>query len=127
MAQVYLQGKACQLGGELPETGRQAPDFLLVSTRLKDMNLASFADSKKLIYTVPSLDTMVCAKTTKTLNELAVGWDNMNVLVVSADLPFAQQRFIKQHKLKNITALSMMRNKQFAIDYGVLLMDGSLA
>ena len=127
MTQVYLQGKACQTNGDLPAVGRQAPDFSLISNDLKTKNLGSYSDVKKLIYIVPSLDTMVCAKTTKALNALAEDWEAIQLLVVSADLPFAQQRFIKQSKLKNITTLSMMRDKQFATDYGVLLVDGPLA
>ena len=127
MARVYLQGKACQTNGELPELEQKAPDFSLTTTKLKDKNLSSFSDTYKLIYTVTSLDSMVCTNTTKTLNELAADLEKTEVLIVSADLPFALQKFGKQNKLKNITTLSMMRNKSFAKNYGVLLVDGPLA
>ena len=127
MATVSLQGKECQTNGELPELNNKAPDFSLTTTKLKEKNLASFDDSFKIIYSTPSLDSMVCANTTKTLNDLAGELENTSVLVVSADTPFALQKFGKQNKLKNITTLSMLRNKHFAKDYGVLLVNGPLA
>ena len=127
MASVLLQGRECQTNGDLPPINQQAPDFCLTSTKLKDKTLASFSGSNKLIYTVPSLDTMVCADTTKALNKLAEKFAETKIIVVSADLPFAQQRFCKQHNTKRITTLSMMRDKQFAIDYGILLTSGPLA
>lgn len=128
MAQVHLRGKVCQVQGELPNVGQQAPDFSLRSNKLKEKDLASFSDASKLIYTVPSLDTMTCHDTTVTLNELATELTTTQVIVVSADLPFAQQRFAQKNKLKkNVTLLSMMNNPQFAIDYGILLADGPLA
>ena len=49
------------------------------------------------------------------------------VLVVSADLPFAQGRFCSTEGLDNVIPLSMMRNRNFARDYGVLIVDGPLA
>lgn len=127
MTTVYLQGKECHTNGDLPEIDKPAPDFSLTTTKLKERNLESFSGSAKLIYTVSSLDSMVCANTTKTLNELAGELENGQILVISADLPFAQQKYCKQNKLKNITTLSMMRDRKFAEDYGVLLIDGPLA
>ena len=127
MATVSLQGSICNTVSDIPETGNQAPDFCLIDLKLKEKCLADFSGKKKIIYTVPSIDTQVCAITTKILNELASKHTDCVFLLVSADLPFAQQRFVKQNKLKNIIFLSMMKSKQFAEDYGVLLVDGPLA
>jgi len=127
MATVYLQGNECHTNGTLPEVGQQIPDFNLFNIKLKEKTLSSFSGKSKLIYSVSSLDTMVCANTTHTLNELAANVTNSEILVVSADLPFAQQRIKKQNKLKNVTLLSMMRDRKFAEDYGILLIDGALA
>ena len=104
-----------------------AADFVLQDNKLADQTLATFADTVKLIYSVPSLDTMVCAETAKQLDELAQQNPQIQFIVVSTDLPFAQQRFCKQNKLKHITTLSLMRSKKFAKEYGVLLVDGPLA
>jgi thiol peroxidase len=49
------------------------------------------------------------------------------VLVISADLPFASGRFCSAEGLDNVVTLSMMRSRQFAKDYGVLIVDGPLA
>ncbi len=127
MASVLLQGKAVALSGEFPEVGGQALDFLLVNKKLKDVSLQTFSGRKKLIYSVPSLDTPVCATTTKKLNELAAKSPDLAVLVVSADLPFAMGRFCGSEKLKNLVPLSTMRSAQFATDYGLLISEGPLA
>lgn len=127
MAKTSLQGNSCNTNTSLPLTGNEAPGFTLVNTKLKETSLADFVDHKKVIYTVPSLDTMVCANTAKKLNELAAEFGNVDFLIVSTDLVFAQQRFCKQNKLKSVTTLSMMRSKAFAEDYGLLLIDGALA
>lgn len=131
MAQTSLQGKTCNTNAALPQVGDAAPDFTLLNTKLKEKSLADFTANFTFIYVVPSLDTMVCADTSKKLNDLALTHskhqDNVDFLVVSADLPFAQQRFCKQNKIKKLKPFSLMRSKQFAEDYGLLLIDGALA
>jgi len=127
MAITKLQGSDCNTNGNIPAVGVQAPDFLLLDGKLTEQTLASYNGSPKLIYTVPSLDTMICAKTAKELDELAQQYSDIHFIVISSDLPFAQQRFCKQNKLKHIKTLSLMRSKKFAEQYGVLLIDGPLA
>lgn len=126
MATTILQGVVCHTNSELPPIGQLAPDFCALNFKLEETCLSQFDGKQKLIYSVPSLDTFVCAKTSKALNELASNLNNTACIIISADLPFAQQRFCKENKLKNITALSLMQSKQFAEDYGVLLIDGPL-
>ena len=126
MAQTSLQGKVCNTNAALPETGSIAPDFTLLNTKLKKKSLSDFKNDFTFIYAVPSLDTMVCENTAKKLNDLGGKHENVDFLVISADLPFAQQRFCKQHKIKTVKPLSMMRTKQFAEDYGLLLVDDAL-
>jgi thiol peroxidase len=127
MAQVTLRGHAVNTNGDLPEAGSAAPDFKLVNAKLEDKTLADYAGKKLLLNIVPSLDTPVCARSTKHFNQLAEGRDDVVMLTVSADLPFAQSRFCGVEKLKNVETLSLMRSRQFAEDYGVLLVDGPLA
>ncbi len=126
MAITALRGKTCHTNGELPANGQTAPDFCAINTRLEQVCLAQLPKPFKLIYTVPSLDTQVCAETSKQLNTLAAELNDVHCLVISADLPFAQQRFLKENKLKNLTTLSLMQTKKMAQDYGVLLIDGPL-
>ena len=126
MPTVTLKGAPVRIAGELPVVGTQAPDFELVDDALRDRRLADFAGRPKLIYIVPSVDTSVCAASTRRFNELATG-RNAQVIIVSADLPFAQKRFREVEELKNIVTLSIMRSRRFAEDYGVLIEDGPLA
>lgn len=127
MATITLQGNEIHTNGEPPAVGAQAPDFRLVTKDLKDVGLADFAGKKKLLNIVPSLDTPVCAVSTKKFSEMAAGRDDVVVLIVSADLPFAQDRFCTAEGIDNVVTLSMMRDKDFARDYGVLITDGPLA
>jgi len=127
MATITLQGNACNTNGELPAVGSAAPDFTLVDAKLNDVHLADYAGKKKLLNIVPSLDTPTCATSTKKFNELVAERDDVVVLVVSADLPFASGRFCGMEGLDNVLPLSLMRGKGFAKDYGVLITDGPLA
>ncbi|MFN4263754.1 MAG: thiol peroxidase [Thioalkalivibrionaceae bacterium] len=127
MAEITLQGNTIHTNGDLPHVGTPAPDFSLVDRDLNDVSLADFGDKRKVISIVPSLDTGVCAASTKKFEDLIRGRDDVVVLVVSADLPFAQARFCAAEKLERVYTLSMMRSKSFAKDYGVLIQDGPLA
>ena len=127
MATVTLHGDACNTSGDLPAVGSSAPDFHLVDGKLGDVHLADYSGKKKILNIVPSLDTLTCATSAKTFNEKIAGRDDAVVLVVSADLPFAQGRFCEAEGLKNVIPLSLMRTRGFAKDYGVLITDGPLA
>jgi thiol peroxidase len=107
--------------------GTKAPAFRLVTGDLKDVTLEDFKGKKKILNIVPSLDTSVCATSTRKFNKEAGSLPNVVVLVVSADLPFASKRFCTTEGLQNVVPLSIMRDKSFAKDYGVLLQDGPLA
>ena len=127
MAQTALQGNPVQLSGELPAVGSSAPDFSLTAGDLSDVSLATYAGKKKLLNIVPSLDTGVCAASTKKFNDMMAGRSDAVALVISADLPFASGRFCGAEGITNVINLSMMRSRNFAKDYGVLINDGPLA
>lgn len=127
MATITLQGNECHTNGELPGVGSAAPDFHLVDGKLNDIHLADYSGRKVLMNIVPSLDTPTCATSTKKFNEHAAGRDDTVILVISADLPFAQGRFCAAEGIENVVSLSLMRTRGFAKDYGVLITDGPLA
>jgi thiol peroxidase len=127
MATITLAGNEIHTSGELPPVGEQAPDFKLVDKDLNDVSLATYAGKKKLLNIVPSLDTPVCATSTKKFNDFAAGRDDVVMLVIAADLPFAMTRFCGAEDIDKVVPLSMMRNRNFAKDYGVLITDGPLA
>ena len=127
MAQITLEGNPINTNGELPAIGTAAPDFSLTDGELNDIGLKDFSGKKKVLSIVPSLDTGVCATSTKVFNEKLAGRDDVVVLVASADLPFAQGRFCSAEGVDNVKTLSMMRSKSFAKSFGVLITDGPLA
>ena len=127
MADITLHGNPCNTSGDLPATGSKAPDFSLVNKELAAVSLGDFAGKKVLLNIVPSLDTGVCATSTKKFNEAMAGKADAVALVISADLPFAQDRFCSAEGIDNVISLSMMRSRNFAKDYGVLIVDGPLA
>lgn len=126
MARITFQGKPLHTSGELPKSGSIAPDFTLVNAKLADVTLASFKGKRKVLNIVPSLDTPICAASARKFNEKAVSLTNTVVLLISADLPFAQCRFCEAEGIKNVTPLSTFRSS-FGKDYGVNLIDTFLA
>jgi len=127
MATITLQGNKINTNGELPAVGAAAPAFRLTNKDLADVGLGDFKGKRKLLNIVPSLDTPVCATSTKKFNETAGQHPNSVMLIISADLPFAMTRFCKIEHTDQVVTLSMMRNRNFAKDYGVLIQDGPLA
>lgn len=125
--QITLKGNPINLDGQFPEVGSQAPDFSLTTSSLSDVSLDEYAGKKKVISILPSLDTPVCATSTQKFNAQVVTKDNVALLVVSGDLPFAAGRFCEANSASSTTTLSTMRNNSFASDYGVLMSDGPLA
>lgn len=127
MATITLKGNPIHTNGELPKVGSKAPYFVLTNSELEDVTLGDFSGKRKLINIFPSLDTSVCALSTKKFNAEAANLKNVAFLMVSADLPFAMGRFCQLEGLTNVVPLAMMRSRAFADDYGVLLVDGPLA
>jgi thioredoxin-dependent peroxiredoxin len=127
MAKITLAGNPINTSGNLPKVGATAPDFKLTDADLNDVTLASFRGKKKLLNIVPSLDTPVCATSTKKFNDSIKGRSDVVALIVSADLPFAQKRFCAAENTANVKTVSMMRDRHFGKDYGVLITDGPLA
>jgi thiol peroxidase len=127
MADITLKGNPCHTNGDLPAVGSEAPDFRLTRADLSDAGLADFAGKKKLLNIVPSLDTAVCAISTQKFNAAMGAKTDAVALVISADLPFAQKRFCSTEGIENVISLSMMRSRNFAKDYGMLITDGPLA
>jgi thiol peroxidase len=127
MARITLKGTPHETVGELPSVGSPAPEFHLVDGDLNDVRLGAYKGKRKILTINPSFDTAVCASAARKFNEQAGSLDNAVVLAISADLPFAQKRFCTAEGLENVIPLSMMRSKNFAKDYGVLIQDGPLA
>ena len=118
---VTFQGAPLTLVGPVLQAGDQAPDFDVIDGGLEAVNLASSAGKVRLISVVPSLDTGVGSEQTKLFaGEISGLPENVEVLTVSADLPFAQGRWCGAEEVE-MTTLSDHRELSFANAYGVLI------
>ncbi|PDW04939.1 thiol peroxidase [Candidatus Viridilinea mediisalina] len=116
-------GPRALVGPELA-VGQAAPAFTLLNSKLKEVTLADFAGKPLILSVVPSLDTGVCSKQSVRFNTEAVALaDQVNVVTVSADLPFAQARWCSSSEAKNLITLSDHREMSFAQAYGTYLKD----
>ncbi len=127
MTQTHFKGKPIQTTGHLPQIHTKAPVFQLTDKDLNNHSLSEFQGKRKILATVPSLDTGVCATMTKHINEFAKKHPDFIFIIVSCDLPFAQKRFCEAENVHNVKTLSMMRDKEFGKAYGLLMQDGPLA
>lgn len=127
MTTVTLAGEPINVSGDFPQPGDAVHGFMLVDKDLKDISLSQFKGKRKVLNIVPSLDTPTCATSTRRFNEEAGGLPNTVVLVISADLPFAQSRFCETAGLDNVVTLSTMRGRDFHKDFGVMITDVPLS
>ena len=107
--------------------GDIAPDFKVVTESFSPVTLAEFKNKAVLISVVPSLDTGVCSIQTKRFNEEVTNLpEDLVILTISNDLPFAQKRFCKTEKVDNIKVLSDAVWRNFGQNYGLLIKDMGL-
>ncbi len=127
MAKITLQGNPVNTCGELPSVGSQALDFVLTKTDLSDVSLGDLKGKRVILNIFPSIDTDVCAASVRYFNAEANALDNTVVLCISADLPFAHNRFCGAEGLENVESVSELRSHDFGELYGVRIIDGPLA
>ncbi|RXZ02473.1 thiol peroxidase [Fictibacillus sp. S7] len=118
---VTFKEKPVTLGGKQVQVGDQAPDFTVLANDLSEVTLADSKGSVRLISVVPSIDTGVCDAQTRRFNEEASQLDNVKILTVSVDLPFAQKRWCAAAGVENVQTLSDHRDLSFGKAYGVAI------
>ena len=101
MATVKFKGSDVHSNGNLPEIGSTAPDFTLVDAGLQEIHLSDYKGKRVLLNIFPSLDTSTCASSVRKFNKWVSEKDNIVVLCISKDLPFAQARFCSINEIKN--------------------------
>lgn len=126
MATVTLKGNPIHTSGELPKVGDKAPDFSLVKNDLSSASLSDFAGQYIVLNVFPSIDTGTCAQSVRQFNTDLNEIDDVVVLCISRDLPFAQSRFCASEGLENVINLSDFRSGKFGKDYGLEFTDGPL-
>lgn len=124
---VKFKGSPVKLVGDEIKVGDFAPSVKLKGNDLGYVLVGGKKDKIQVINVVPSLDTPVCQIQTKQFNKEAANLPNVEVFVVSMDLPFAQGRFCSVEGIENVKALSDFKNKEFGNKYGVLIDDSPLS
>ena len=121
-AAVTMHGNPLTLVGQELSVGDAAPDLELLDNDLNAVKLSSFQGKVCVISAVPSLDTPVCDMQTRRFNEAAgkLG-DDVVILTVSMDLPFAQKRWCGAAGVESVITLSDHRDAAFGTAFGVLI------
>jgi thioredoxin-dependent peroxiredoxin len=121
---VSMNGDPKRLSGDLVAVGSPAPDAVVVDNELGEVRLSDFIGKVLIISAVPSLDTSVCDIQTRRFNQEAAELGNdVNVLTISMDLPFAQKRWCAAAGVERVTTLSDYRSASFGLAYGLLIED----
>ena len=119
---ITVKGNGVTLIGPELKAGDSAPDFTVVDKGLQEKRLSDFAGKVKILSITPSLDTPVCDAQLRRFNdEAAKLGDNVAVINISMDLPFAIGRFCTTAGIENVATLSDHRDASFGSAYGVLI------
>jgi thiol peroxidase len=127
VANIQHKNASYHTYGELPSVGSCAPDVSLVNTDLQNVSFANWMGVRKVLNIFVSIDTDVCAKSVVEFDRFAAEVEDVAMLMVSYDLPFAHKRFQEEHELTNVVGLSAIRHAGFGENYGVQIVDGPLA
>lgn len=111
-------GKSFTLLGHPIAVGERAPAFTLPDGDSKPVSLSDYAGKVVILTSFPSVDTSVCATQTRTFNKKATAIPGVQILTVSADLPFALKRFCAAEGIDHIRTLSDHREMAFGRGYG---------
>lgn len=118
---ITFGGNPLTLLGEMVKPGDKALDFTVLSNDLKPVKLSDYKGKIRIISSVPSVDTGVCAAQTRRFNVEAAKLDDVVILTVSADLPFALGRFCAAEGIDKVITLSDHREMDFGSKYGFLI------
>lgn len=116
---ITFQGGPTTVSGSSVEEGKPAPDFLLTGSDMSDVKLADYKDKVLVVISLPSVETPVCDSETRKFNEKAASLDdNISILAVSLDLPFAQKRYCEAEGINAVRVVSDYKHRQFSENYG---------
>lgn len=119
---ITMRGNPLTLSGNPVKAGDKAPDFVVLDKDLKEKSLKDYAGKVKLISVTPSLDTPVCDIQIHAFEKEAAGLsDDVAILNISVDLPFAIKRFCSVGGIERVEALSDHRALSFGNAYGELI------
>ncbi|HYC99706.1 MAG TPA: thiol peroxidase [Phycisphaerales bacterium] len=124
---VTMRGKPVTLEGSPVRTGQAAPDFTAVANDMSDKKLSDWRGKTVILSTVPSLETAVCDKETRTFNQRAAELgDRVVVLTVSMDLPMTQKKWCGAAGIDRVVTLSDYKDRQVGERYGLRIRESGL-
>lgn len=124
---VTLAGNPVTLIGSEVRVGDIAPNFEVLSNDRSKVTLEDSKGKIRIITCVPSLDTGVCDVQTRKFNEAASELGNdVEVLTISVDLPFAQSRWCGVAGVNRVQTLSDHYNMSFGTAYGTYMKEHRL-
>lgn len=118
---ITFAGNPMTILGEMISTGVQAPDFTLTDNNLQPVKLSDYNGKVRIISVMPSIDTGVCAAQTRKFNVEATQHEDVVVMTVSVDLPFALKRFCGAEGIDKAITLSDYKAREFADKYGFMI------
>lgn len=118
---ITFKGNPMTLLGPELNVGDKAPAFSVIGNDLSPITLESGKGKTRLVVTVPSIDTPVCDTEVRRFNQEAANLDNVEVLIISMDLPFAQKRWCGAADIDGVTTASDYRGGEFGRAYGVFI------
>lgn len=125
MNSVLFGGKPTRIKGGLPKVGKEAPDFTFVKSDMKEQSLFDYTEKVKIVLGIPSVETGVCQTEMRKFNEKAASMEDVKVLFVSKDLPFAQKRFCAAEGIDKIEVGSDYRYNDFNDEFGTEILEGN--
>ena len=124
---VKAGNKYVTLLGQQVEVDQQSPDFSVVDQNFLPVSLSSFKGKTVLISSVLSIDTPICSIQTKRFNDEAASLaEDVVVLTLSTDLPFAHKRYCQAEEIDKVKVYSDAVNREFGLRYGLLIKDMGL-
>ncbi|MFH1091864.1 MAG: thiol peroxidase [Pseudomonadota bacterium] len=119
---VTFKGSPLTLTGQVVKVGDKAPDFSVLNNDLQPVKLSDYTGRVVVLASVPSLDTPVCDLETRRFNQEALSLsEDVVVLTISMDLPFAQKRWCGTNGVERVITLSDHREASFGLAYGLLI------
>jgi len=121
MPSVTFKHNPVTLEGKEIKVGDKAPNFSVLANDMSEVTLNSSKGKVRLFSVIPSIDTGVCDSQTRKFNEEVSKLENVEVITVSVDLPFAQRRWCAASGLDNVITVSDHRDLSFGKAYGVVM------
>jgi thiol peroxidase len=119
---ITFKGKPMTLTGNPVQKGDKAPNFKVVGNDLSEVTLDQYKGKTVVLSVVPSLDTGVCDAMGKRFNDEAIKLgSDVNVLIISEDLPFAQKRWCGASNATAVKTVSDYKDRDFGKNYGLYI------